>query len=110
MSENDITRCRIGGRYFDTAEEAEDWVAAGNIGGTYSIIYQVYCPDHLDWFDEGYDRVADEHVCSKCYRQRQEQRNAERRAQLDLESARETERRKLAAWNEGRPIRPHVAD
>lgn len=107
---SDSTRCRIGDRYFDTTEEAGEWVEAGNIGGTYSIIYQVYCPDHLDWFDEVYDKAADEHVCSKCYQARQEERAAERRAQLELESARETERRRLAAWNEGRPIKPYVAD
>lgn len=105
MTTPDSTRCRIGDRYFETTEEAEAWVEAGNIGGTYSIIYQVYCPDHLDWFDEVYDRVADEYICSKCYQSRQLDRAAERRAQLEIEHARETERRKLAAWNEGRPIK-----
>lgn len=110
MGETDITRCRIGKNYFDDRDEAEAWVEAGNVGGVYSIIYQVFCPDHLDWFDEAYDRVADEHICSKCFQRRQEERNAERRTQLELENARETERRKLAAWNEGRPIVPYVSD
>lgn len=44
----DSARCRIGDTYFETGDEAREWVEAGNIGGTYSIIYQVYCPDHLD--------------------------------------------------------------
>lgn len=70
----------------------------------------IYCPDHLDWLDEVWDKAADEHVCRLCYQRRQEERNAERRAQLELERVRETERRKLAAWNEGRPIVPYVAD
>lgn len=96
------TRCRIGDRYFDTTEEAEEWVEVGGIGGTY--VYQVYCPDHLGWFDEVYDKVADELVCTCCYEQRQEERRAKSRAWVELESAREADRRKLAAWNEGRPI------
>lgn len=104
MSETDITRCRIGDRYFDTTEEAEEWVGVGNIGGTYSIVYQVYCPDHLDWFDEVYDHLADEHICSKCYEHRQEERAVAQRARLAYEDACRAEQAKLVAWNEGRPI------
>lgn len=106
MTNDTISRCRIGENYFGTRDEAEEWVAAGNIGGTYSIVYQVFCPDHLDWFDEVYDRVADEHVCSRCCGQRQLDRAAERRAQLDLESQRRAELARLRAWNEGRSIVP----
>ncbi len=108
MREDDsFCRCRIGDRYFDSSEEAEEWVAAGNIGGTYSIIYQVWCPDHLDWFDEVYDKAADEHVCAKCYQQRQVERADQYRALQQIEGERRLELAKLAAWNEARPI---VAD
>ena len=101
-------RCRIGDVIFETRDDADAWVEAGNIGGTYSIISQVFCPDHLDWFDEVYDKTADEHVCEECYRRRREDRAAERRTQLEQEQIHTTELVKLAAWNAGTPIVAYV--
>lgn len=94
---------RIGDVHFETHEEAEEW-AHGNIGGTYSIIPIVFCPDHLDYFDEVYDKIADECICAKCYQQRRVQRADEYRARLELEAQRRTDLAKLAAWNSGKPI------
>lgn len=100
---------RIGDVHFETHEEAEAW-AHGNIGGTYSIVPIVFCPDHLDYFDEVWDKLADEFVCAKCYQRRQEDRAAAYRAQLEQAARHEDDLRKLAAWNSGKPITPYVAD
>ena len=97
---------RIGDIHFDTYDDAEAWVRAGNIGGTYSIVPIVFCPDHLDYFDEVYDREADELICARCYQRRQEARAAECRVQLDHEAAHRAELVKLAAWNSGKAITP----
>jgi hypothetical protein len=96
---------RIGDVYFDSQDEDEAWVEAGNIGGTYSIIRQVYCPDHLDYIDEVYDRAADELVCAKCYTQRQIERAEQRRQELTAQAQYRRERERLADWIAGRPIR-----
>jgi len=97
---------RIGDVYFETYDDADDWVKAGNIGGTYSIVRQVYCVDsHLGFFDEVYDLESDELVCVKCFRIRQEDRYRQRQADQEAARQHNQELAELAAWNTGQPIR-----
>jgi hypothetical protein len=84
-------RYRIGDMLFDTREDAEAWVGAGHIGGTYSIIAQVWCREHDGWFDEMYDATTGDLMCEACYFRPYE---VKRRADLAA----------LAAWNSGKPI------
>lgn len=89
-------RYRISGVFFETRYDAEDWVAAGNIGGCYSIVLQIWCDIH-NWQDAWYNRQTQEDECYEC--------SAKQRAQQAAEQARRAaDMAALEAWTKGLPL------
>lgn len=84
-------RYRIGDVLFDTRDDAEAWAGQGNIGGTYSIIAQVWCRTHDGYFDEVWDATTGERQCEACYN-------------LPYEVMRRADLAKLDAWKSGKPL------
>lgn len=89
-------RYRIGGAFFDTHYDAEEWVKGGNVGGCYSIVEQVWCDMH-NWQDTWYNWKTQEYECYEC--------SAKQRAQQAAEQTRRVADMKAwDAWTKGLPL------